>query len=100
MAYHRYVFDEKSDRGTLMARLVEVSEQLANAHYEMASVAQAEKQLKSNAFNDSGETTVAGKERYAEAVAMDMTCAVFDVRAQIAALSEERDCIITLLEAS
>ncbi len=98
MAFHRISVSYGSSTVELVERLIQVVEELAGLHKELAAVLQAERQAKINTFAQSQAETVTAREREANLMSLDMTCAVYDVKGQIEALVEERDLLRLLIE--
>lgn len=84
----------------LRRQLCLVAEQLTVAYAELGSSQAAERQGRVRSYLASQETSVAGKERDAEAQTMHLTIALYEVNARIKALTEERDLLRLLLDAA
>lgn len=75
-----------------------VTEQLVNGYLELGSAQAAERQARVRGFLESTETSVAGRERDAEAQSMHLTIALYELQGRIKALTEERDLLRLLLD--
>jgi hypothetical protein len=82
----------------LRRHLAVAQDDLARLYRELAFVQTEGARAKVNGFMRSAETTVAGRERDAASHAMESVCAEFDIRGQIAALNEEKQLLLLLLE--
>lgn len=74
-----------------LARLSDVTEQLLYLHRETAELQAAERRTKTEAWFAANETSVTARDRVADISALDTTTEAMKVRAEIVALTEERD---------
>jgi hypothetical protein len=86
-----------STREGRLERLATVQGELAGLYEEQAMLWSQEKRAKIEGFLRSEESSVAGREREADASALDITATAFEVRGAIMALEAERDLIYKLL---
>lgn len=87
----------KKDREWLLYQYSVVVSELYNAHIVWGSTVQQEKSARVHGFMASEETTVSGRERDAEAQALPLTLGLYEMQAQIRALTEERDLLLLLI---
>lgn len=73
-----------------VARLLEVVTELCGLAQEVAMVRVAERRAKAKAWEECEETSVAGRDRYADKYALDLTCSVWEIQGDIRALEEEK----------
>jgi hypothetical protein len=81
----------------LLKQLTRVVSELYNAYVIYGTTQGQERSARIRGFLQSSETTVAGRERDAEAHALHLTVELHRMQAQIKALSEERDLLLVLL---
>lgn len=74
-----------------LTRLGEIAEELGTLHRELATLLSAEAESKVLAWATSQETSIQGRDRQATANAVPLTQDIFRIKADIAALQEERD---------
>lgn len=84
-------------RDWLIRQLAVVVSEIYNAHIIHGSTLQQEKSARVHGFMRSEETTVSGRERDAEAQALPLTLGLYEMQAQIRALTEERDLLLLLI---
>jgi hypothetical protein len=82
----------------LLFRLSELTGELAGLHQEVAMICAQERRAKVQGFMGSEASTVTGRERDGDAMAVELTATIFELRGDIAALQEEQKLILTLLE--
>jgi len=81
----------------LLSQLTLVASELANAHIIYASTLQQEKSARVRGFATSGESSVSGRERDAEAQALPLTLGLYEMQGQIRALQEEKELLLLLV---
>ncbi len=81
----------------LLSQLAIVVSEIYNAHIVHGATLQSEKSARVRGFMASEETTVSGRERDAEAQALPLTLGLYEMQAQIRALTEERDLLLLLI---
>jgi hypothetical protein len=82
----------------LTTQLAVVVSELFNAYHEVGSTQASERQARVQGFLRSTETSVAGRERDAEAQSMHLTVTLYELQGRIKALTEERDLLRLLLD--
>lgn len=86
------------DEGFLTQRYIEVCAQLAGLYVQLHDAQVAERKTRHYSFWGSGETTVAARNREADAASLTDWIAVRDIEATIADMQEERDMLVNLLK--
>lgn len=78
-------------------RLRAVTEQLMEAHTELAGVLQDERRTKAQAWVSSQEGSVTQRDRIASYEALEATCSRHELEGRIAALKEEQHLLTVLI---
>lgn len=82
----------------LLERLGDISQEIANLHDEIAFTKSTELQTKQQAWGESTETSVTGRERVASFHAVNQTISVLDLEARLHARTEEKYYLIRVLD--
>lgn len=72
-------------------RLVQLTHDLIRAHKELGMLLAQEHRAKIETWVRSEATTIAARDREADAAALEITCAIHELRGQIKALELERE---------
>ena len=100
MSYADFSGYPEKDRRWLVDQLALVTSELYNALVVYGCSQAQERTARVRGFLSSSETSIAGRERDAEAQALHLTVSLFELDARIKALTEERDLLRLLLDAS
>lgn len=85
-------------RAELLGRLAEVTQELVDGIREHGIMVEQEKRAKIEGYRYSEESTVTGKGRDADLHALEASCEVIRIRAEVDLLREEQTLLRTLLE--
>jgi hypothetical protein len=95
MAFNDYL---SYDAGKLLYKLGEVMQDIASLIEEIAYVKTSEMQAKAQAYQNSMENTVSGREREAVHNAIALSTSVVDLEARLKAKEEEKWWIVRIFE--
>ena len=70
-------------------RLEDLTDALAQMHLELGELVAAEKVQRVRAYEDSGESSVSGADRYADGAVLDLTESIIKLKAEIRATEVE-----------
>ncbi len=84
----------------LLIRYVELAEEIAGREEELGMILAEEKRSRASGFHTSEATTVTGQERDASLAAVEDTAEYFKRRGELAALREEKEVLVRLLDRS
>ena len=84
----------------LLVRYVELSEEIAGREEELGIILAEEKRARAQGFHASESTSVAGQERDASLAAVEDTAEYLKRRGELAALREEKEVVVRILDAS
>lgn len=68
-----------------LTQLEDLTADLAQMHLELGELVGAEKEQRVRAYEDSGESSVSGADRYADAAVLDLTTEIIKLKSEIRA---------------
>ncbi len=84
----------------LLVRFVELCEEIAGREEELGMILSEEKRSRAAGFHNSESTTVTGQERDASLAAVEDTAEYLKGRGALAAMREEKEVLLLILERS
>ncbi len=96
MTWQHYLSETRDE---LLPRYVELSEEIAGREEELGVILSEEKRSRASGFHNSESTTVTGQERDASLAAVEDTAEYLKRRGELAALREEKEVVVRLLDA-
>ncbi len=97
MSWRSYIDDSPEK---LLIRFVELCEEIAGREEELGMILSEEKRARARGFHTSESSTVTGQERDAALAAVEDTAEYLKRRGDLAALREEKEVLVRLLERS